>query len=497
MKQLSNVTIDQALKDKKLLGGAMGNPDSWTTWLAVLRAAFALSLDADQDAIFKQVAGGREPPVNRVRELWCIIGRRSGKSRIAAALATYIAAFGQHDNLAPGETGTILVLAASRIQANAVFGYIRGFFESSPILRQLVDNVSSDELKLKGNIAISVHTNSFRTVRGRTLIAAIFDEIGFWRDEASSNPDTEVYRAVLPALATTGGMLVSISSPYAQRGLLFTKYHQAFGVGGANVLVVQAPTAMFNPTIDKSVIEQAHQDDPEAAAAEWEAQFRADLSTFIERQVVESCVEVGVMERPPVQKFRYTAFCDPSGGVHDSMTLGIAHREGDMALLDAMREVKPPFAPADVVNEFARLLKLYRITTVTGDRYAGAWVEDAFKVNGIRYVASERNRSELYLDALPLLMAKTAVLLDHTRLVGQISQLERRTSRMGRDSIDHMRGASDDVANAALGALVCLPSASKDARGPISQPVVNLGRTAQMHPSRKTSRIPTRSSSYD
>ena len=55
-------------------------------------------------------------------------------------------------------------------------------------------------------------------------------------------------------------------------------------------------------------------------------------------------------------------------------------------------------------------------------------------------------------------MAETAILLDDNRLVSQISQLERRTTRSGRDSIDHMRGAYDDLANAALGALVNVPS---------------------------------------
>ena len=51
-------------------------------------------------------------------------------------------------------------------------------------------------------------------------------------------------------------------------------------------------------------------------------------------------------------------------------------------------------------------------------------------------------------------MSGNAILLDDTRLIGQISQLERRTARGGRDSIDHMRGAADDLANSALGALV-------------------------------------------
>ena len=197
---------------------------------------------------FDAVAGGREPPQKRVREFWAIIGRRSGKSRVAAALADFIAAFQEHAaKLAPGEVGTILVLAASKLQAQTVFGYVQAFFEASPILRQLVDTVTADEIRLAGNIAIAVHTNNYRTVRGRTLIACIFDEVGFWRDETTSLPDVETYRAVLPALATTGGMLIGISSPYAQRGLLFTKHRDCFGKDDPDVLVVQAGTKVVQP----------------------------------------------------------------------------------------------------------------------------------------------------------------------------------------------------------------------------------------------------------
>src|SRR5262249_45205314 len=48
----------------------------------------------------------------------------------------------------------------------------------------------------------------------------------------------------------------------------------------------------------------------------------------------------------------------------------------------------------------------------------------------------------------------STALLEHPRLQSQLIGLERRTSRGGRDSIDHAPGAKDDVANAAAGVLV-------------------------------------------
>ena len=72
----------------------------------------------------------------------------------------------------------------------------------------------------------------------------------------------------------------------------------------------------------------------------------------------------------------------------------------------------------------------------------------------IEYRPSERVKSDLYRDMLPLLNSGRVQLLDNRRLVNQLHGLERRTARGGRDSIDHSTGRHDDAANAAAGAIV-------------------------------------------
>ena len=175
------------------------------------------------------------------------------------------------------------------------------------------------------------------------------------------------------------------------------------------------------------------------------------------RESVEACVVRGRHELPPVSGEQYRAFCDPSGGSGgDSMTVSIAHRDrrSQRAVIDAIREVRPPFAPASVTAEFAGLLKTYRVSTVTGDRFAGGWPRERFREFGIDYDASAKPKSDLYRDMLPALNSGTIELLDNNRLVAQLVALERRTARGGRDSIDHGPGGHDDVANAAAGALL-------------------------------------------
>ena len=119
---MTPVTIDQALADANLLGAALGDTASWSTWLITLRAAAGLPLSAQQQQTFAAVAGNRPPPTQRVRELWAVVGRGGGKSRMAAACAVHTAVLQQH-RLAPGEVGHVLVLSPTKSQAKIVFGY--------------------------------------------------------------------------------------------------------------------------------------------------------------------------------------------------------------------------------------------------------------------------------------------------------------------------------------------------------------------------------------
>jgi hypothetical protein len=136
------------------------------------------------------------------------------------------------------------------------------------------------------------------------------------------------------------------------------------------------------------------------------------------------------------------------------MTCAVAHRENRVLTLDAIRERRPPFSPEAVVAEFADLFKRYHVGTIEGDRYGGEWPREAFARHGITYRVAARTRSDLYRDVLPELNSRNVALLDSPRLVAQLCGLERRTSRGGRDVIDHGPGQHDDLANAVAGALM-------------------------------------------
>ena len=457
MSATTNVTIDQALRDPKLLGSALGSTDSWATWLVVLKSAFGLKLDRAERRVFASIAGSRKPPEKKVEELWVAAGRGGGKSRISAAIAVFLACFQKHD-LDPGEVGYVLVLAGSRDQAQMVFSYVRAFLHQSPILRKLIENVTFGEIRLTNGATIAVHSNSYRLIRGRTLLAVVADEIAFWRDESSAVPDIEVYRAVRPSLARTGGMWVAVSSPYRRGGLLYSKYQDHYDIDDDDVLVVCAPTELLNPTIAAATIAKEIAKDPEAGRSEWLAEFRSDVSALFDDAVIEDSIDYArPLELPPRSGLKYLAFTDASAGRHDSFSLTIGHTLGkrDEAswVGDVVRGTVAPFNPREVSQEYAQLARQYGIHKIVGDAYAGEWVANAFADAGIQYETSKLNKSQLYLEALSSFNRGAVSLPNHDKLLRELRGLERRVHRSGRDSVDHPKHGSDDLANAVCGAL--------------------------------------------
>lgn len=212
----------------------------------------------------------------------------------------------------------------------------------------------------------------------------------------------------------------------------------------------------MNATLRQSVIDRAMERDAASASAEYLAEFRRDIENFVSIEAVQSCVAQGVYERAPVRGETYNGFVDPSGGSADSFTLGIGHVDytdwqKQVVVVDCVREARPPFSPATVAEEFARVLKSYNINKVIGDKFAGAWPVEVFGKLSINYEQSAAPKSDLYRDLLPLINSGRIRLLDHPKLINQLCGLERRVSRGGRDSIDHGPGAHDDIANCVAG----------------------------------------------
>src|SRR5207247_5985385 len=103
----STFTVLDALRDPALFGGhpAFRNLDSWRAWLVFLAAAYGLGLAPEEEEIFKKHTGRSTytPPPGGWKEVVAVVGRQSGKTRVAALLASFEAALAT-----PEEDGTAI-----------------------------------------------------------------------------------------------------------------------------------------------------------------------------------------------------------------------------------------------------------------------------------------------------------------------------------------------------------------------------------------------------
>ncbi len=482
------MTLLEAIADANLFKPWFKDPVSWRAWLAFLKTLFALPLDAEELATMRAITGRRRLPSGPCSEAWLVVGRRGGKSFIVSLIAVYLAAFKDwRPYLQPGEMATVMVIAADRKQARVILGYIKGLLTNVPMLAKLIRRETAEAIELADRVAIEVHTASHRSTRGYTVVAALLDELAFWRSEDSAYPDAEVINAIRPAMATIpGAMLLGVSSPYRRAGALWDAYQRHYGRDDSEVLVVQADSRTMNPSLPKAFVEREYARDPVAAAAEYGAAFRSDVSGFLDPAWISAAARETASDLPPADGVGYRAFVDPSGGRNDAFTLAIAHRAGNRHVVDLVRARRPPFSPEAVVADFAEIAKRFGCHRVTGDRYAGEWVSQAFDKQGLRYEAAAKSKSEIYLEAEPLFAEGSAEVPGKGSLLAELRQLERRTARGGRDSVDHPPRGHDDLANAACGALwlvhakssfFCLGSVS-DFREPERRPRHSEGAIA-------------------
>lgn len=359
---IENITINEALERSEYFSDFF-KQKSWNKWKQLLEKFMK----------------------NETDEILILAGRRSGKTYIASMLCVYQALFQEYD-LSKGEIGHIFLFGTDKLQAQIAFNYIKSFFEKSAF-KKFIKSQKRDSIELKNNITISVNTTDFRSVRGYSIVFAVFDEACFYFDKkTNANPISEIYRSVKPGTASIeNSKLLLISSPYAASGFVYNLWKRFRDKRKKKIFVRKFSTRELNPNIKKEFIEEEIKRDPEAAKSEWLGQWRAGITQFLNYQLVENSIE-NVTVRPPKRNIKYTAFCDAASGQgNDSMSLSIAHREQNSIIQDVILEEQPPFSPKQVVKKFAAILKDYRIKIVYGDKYSLGWVEEKFRDNEIRY----------------------------------------------------------------------------------------------------------------
>jgi hypothetical protein len=451
------MNIIKAIKDENLFKPFIGKDlTSWHNWFTALRVLYGLPIEPLKASLIKDCTGRdvKLLPKEGFGTALFLVGRRSGKSKIAAVIGAYEAGMsGREKLLSKGEMGVVAILAPTKKQGRIVKNYLRAIFAQTSLLRNEIESETAEGFLLSNGVLVEILVGDFRAVRGYTLLAAIVDEIAFFGLDAESKvrSDTELIRAIQPSLATVQGKLICIGSPYAKKGWSYQQYKKNWGNNLAKTLVWNCGSRIMNPTLSQDIIDEAMAEDRQSALSEYMGEFRDDVVIFLPREIIDAVVIKNRLELLPNQSIIYFAFCDVSGGRSDDAGIAIGHKNGRKIIVDFQKKYRPPHSPYQVIGSMCEELRRYNLRKITGDNYSAEFVKQAFESNGIKYEKSELPKSQLYLELLPRLCSGEIELLDDEISVNQLASLERRTRSGGRDIIDHPQGGKDDLANVIAG----------------------------------------------
>jgi hypothetical protein len=469
------ITLSRALTDPALFGGTFAAPSFWT-WRTLAKVIDGIALTEPREIeLFNECTGRTRllstSALTPVRRIIVLVGRRGGKDRFLSAVAIWRAALcaDWRRYISAGEQAVVILLGADKKQAAILRRYCEGLLQT-PLLAAEVTRSTGEVTEFRNGASLEIATNDARLVRGRSAIAVLGSEASHWKtDEYAASSDEEVVGAAEPSLSMCpdGGLLLLGSSVHRKRGYMYRKYRQLYGNDDSDDVCWFAPSTVMNPRLPQAVVEKALAEDAGRARAEYLNTWREDISDFLPVDVLESCTDYGTFERAPLpmSAAKHVAYCDSAGGTgKDSFTLAIAHRKVNDpergVWLDLVAERKPRFVPAQVIADYAKLLKAYGIMEVQSDGFGGGFHSSEWAHHGIKFVPCERTTSENYLAALPVFLARRVRLVDNAVLRSQLAGLERRVHSGDRESVSHAASANahDDVACSACGAIVLATS---------------------------------------
>lgn len=186
---------------------------------------------------------------------------------------------------------------------------------------------------------------------------------------------------------------------------------------------------------------------------EYKCRRKSGVAKAFAKEHVKECRKSrGNHELPYRDYYSYVAFVDGSGGGNNAYTISISHKdEKGVTVQDAKRSMS--FANVHAVTKvYAELCKEYHIAQVTGDRYSGQWIVEAWENEQIAYIWSELTRSDLYKEAIIIVNQHMCEIIDDKILIEQIESIEHR--RVGEYfKYDHPNNKKDDEANVWAGNL--------------------------------------------
>src|SRR6266404_2681432 len=114
--------------------------ESWRAWRVFIKALFSLEMDDEELSLYQQCTGRTDPPNAAFAIAYLICGRRAGKTFTLALICIFLACFRSYEEfLAPGERGTIMLIASDRRQARSCLRYMSALLKEVPLLAKRIE----------------------------------------------------------------------------------------------------------------------------------------------------------------------------------------------------------------------------------------------------------------------------------------------------------------------------------------------------------------------
>ncbi len=425
------------------------------------RALFGLELWPRQRDLLAAVEAGPRLHV------WAL-GRRSGKTTMAAVVALWDALLRPdlQVRVRPGETRHAVAVATSLRQARLFVRAALSIVERSPLLAELVESATEDEITFVNGAAVSAFPCSSRGARGWPISTLLMDEAAHFLSETEGPQVAErVFEALVPSTAQFGAdaRIIVSSTPFGAAGL-FAELHQRASSGElADAVAQHATTGEMNPTIDAGFLEQERVRDPEGFRSEYEAEFLAGGAAFLDPGRVADAM-ADRQELAPGEVVDCVAGLDPAFS-SDPFGLAIVGRDPSdrrrLVLALACRW-KPPRGRAGsfeerreiedaVLDQVAELCMRYGARAVT-DQFAAPAVVSYLRQRGVGVRVqpmTAQAKTQAYVELRARLNTSSLELYGEPVLLGELRRLRSRYAA-GRASVVSPRAGDShgDIAQA-------------------------------------------------
>ena len=406
------------------------------------------------------------------RELILSIGRRSGKTYLAAIIAGYETyklilknAPQAYYGLPPGNNIQIISVATGKDQAGFLYQEVSSHFKNCGFFRQYTANNTQtyarfqtpediirygryeDDNTAKATLKVTFMSCIAQGLRGAGNLVVILDEMAHFTEDSGSSSAEAVYKAVTPSMKTFSpkdplnprraigdveARLIAISSPMGRQGM-FYKLFQAGMKGGKasqNMLCIEAPTWEVNPTLPASAFEEEYMKDATSFFTEFGGRFLDGTRGWLDRPAdLFACINPALRPGAAIPARRPHFIGIDLALVGDGTAVAIGHLEngdnGPVIVLDLVEQIKAGEGKYrdverlefdDVADWILGFSKRYYLAYGVFDQWAGIPFEQALVKRGLRQLQTQKFsdvlNSETYSNFKDMMWDKRLVLYD-------------------------------------------------------------------------------------